>query len=194
MQFIFPLWIPLILASEVRSVFCGSNTHKMFVTPNRQDIYIPNLIHETQRRPCCSWCLNQALGTPWQGSSGSRPSAAAAAAASRAERGKVPAAAPHRQRRTPARSCRLCRLRRRLGGSIPRGQSGAARRSRSQPRCPGPSPGIPGSGDAARRSQPAAPERRALARTSLDGDRTFKTESESPEGLHKAAVQALAGP
>lgn len=52
----------------------------MLVTPNCQDIYIPNLIHEKQRKPCCAWGLNRALGSPWRGSCDSCPWAVTATA------------------------------------------------------------------------------------------------------------------
>lgn len=128
-------------------------------------------------------CLEHSV--PLAGSSDC-PSAATAAAQPRLppeQRDKAPATAADWQRVTPGSSLSFVQARAQFGAAAFPGKGGSWRSAgpRSQARSPLPARAIPGSGHS--RSRPRPPEDAALARTSLDGDRSFKTESETPEGL-----------
>lgn len=161
----------------------------MLVTTNYYGIYIPNLTCETEGRPHCGWGFQLSIAeilslgrwtlanVPWQ-----------LMAASRAESDKVTGTAPTGSTEPLCPSSQLCRLshiwdtrhsQRTAGSWYNTKIKTTAQREGSGCNCPafswafcfphlvlGPCR--------------AAPENVALAGTSLDGDRSFQTELESP--------------
>lgn len=125
-------------------------------------------------------------------------------AASRAERDKVAATGSHcpgqwRQHVTPVSSPSPMQAQTHFGPTAFPGESRELAQCGASPPAPLPAALRVSRGNPGLRGQDCAPGRAppghaALAGTSLDGDRSLRTASECPAGLHRAAVRAAAEP